>query len=125
VPQPVAVVVEGGEAFWRARPVPTFLTGLVVDDPTQGWWVAQDTDWLSLQTSASAPEAGDPPRAPVTRLVRGPGDTRAVVLLGPSARGTELVLDLVRAADPLSGGTATMATAVRVFFGSAPWEVAD
>lgn len=125
VPQPVAVVVEGGETFWRARPVPTFVTGLVVDDPTQGWWVAQDTDWLSLGVSASAPGAGDAPRAPVTRLVRAPGDTRAVVLLGPSARGTELVLDLVRGADPLSGAAATTATAVRVALVRAPWEMED
>ena len=125
VPQPVAVVVEGGETFWRSRPVPTFVTGLVVDDPTQGWWVAQDTDWLSLKVSASAPGAGDAPRAPVTRLVRAPGDTRAVVLLGPSARGTELVLDLVRAADPLSGAAGSTATTVRAALVRAPWEMED
>ncbi|MDM7855157.1 hypothetical protein [Cellulomonas alba] len=125
VPQPVAVVIEGGETFWRARPVPTFVTGLVVDDPTQGWWVAEDTDWLALQVSTSTPGAGDLPRAPVTRLVRAPGDTRAVVLLGPSARGTELVLDLVRAADPLSGTAGSTATAARVPLVRAPWEMED
>jgi len=64
-------------------------------------------------------------RSPVLRLVRAPGDARAVVLLGAAARGTELVLDLVRAADELSGAPATRTETLRVALDNAPWEVED
>ena len=76
VPQPVAVVVECSESMSRHRPVPTVVSG--PDDPSAGpghkWWAAVDRDWLSLQASATAPAAGDPPRAVVTRTVLGPGE---------------------------------------------------
>jgi large repetitive protein len=63
--------------------------------------------------------------APVTRIVRGPGDTRAVILLGAGARGTELTVQLVREADELSGAAAAPVTAVQVLLERAPWEVED
>jgi hypothetical protein len=126
VPQPVAVVVEGGEAFWRVRSTASRVPGPPdAQDPAHEWWAARDEQWLGLAVNTDVPAAGEPPRAPVTRLVRAPGDTRAVVLLGPSARGTELVLDLVRAADELAGTPATRTPTLRVALDDAPWEVED
>ncbi len=126
-PQPVAVVVECSEAMWRARPMPTVVAG--PPDPSAGpghqWWAAVEADWLSLAASTAPPAAGDPPRAAITRLVRGPGGTRAVVLLGPGSRGSELRLDLVVAGDALAGTAAQRAEAVRIALVRAPWEVED
>ncbi|WP_029290314.1 DUF6603 domain-containing protein [Cellulomonas sp. HZM] len=119
VPQPVAVVVEGSEAMWRSRLVPTKVSGPVdSDDPTHAWWAPRPGDWMTLRVGASS-------AAPVTRVVRAPGDTRAVVLLGPGARGTQLVVELVRTADELSGEPEHAVTAVKVLLESAPWEVED
>ena len=105
VPQPVAVVVECSESMSRRRPMPTPVTGPA--DPAAGpghkWWAAVEREWLSLQVSTAAPAAGDPPRAAVTRTVLGPGATRALVLLAPGSRGSELRLDLVVTADELAG----------------------
>ena len=53
------------------------------------------------------------------------GLTRAVVLLGPGARGTEVRLDLVAAADQLAPSAEVRAMAVQVLLDSAPWEVED
>ena len=125
VPQPVAVVVEGSEAMWRSRPMPLKVAGPTDDDPTHEWWAARDGDWLFLAGASAAPPPGSPPQAPVTRLVRGPGGTRAVVLLGPGARGTEVRLDLVAAADQLAPSAEVRAMAVQVLLDSAPWEVED
>lgn len=114
LPQPVAVVLDSADPLWRSRPVPTQVTGPVDPlDPTHHWWASVDTDWLGLATGGSAP---------VVRVVRGAGDQRAVVLLGPGARGTELVLSLHQAADPLSGQAAVDVECGRATFDRAPWE---
>jgi hypothetical protein len=126
VPQPKAVVVECSEAMWRGRPMPAQVPAPPdAVDPTHKWWAAVPSDWLSLAPHAGTPAAGDPPVAAVTRLVHGPGGTRAVALLGPGARGAEVRLDLVLAADPLSGDAEARAEAVRVKLVRAPWEVDD
>ena len=127
VPQPVAVVVEGSEAMWRSRPMPTVVSG--PPDPSAGpghqWWAAAERDWLSLAPRTAPPAAGDLPVAGVTRLVRGPGGTRALVLLTPGSRGAELRLDLVVAGDALAGTPEQRSEAVRVALLRAPWEVED
>ncbi len=116
-PAPVAVVIESNEPMWRSRPMPTVVDGPVdAVDPAHKWWAARPADWLE-----PAP-AAEPGTAPVTRIVRGPGDTRAVVLLGPGARGTELRLRLRRRTDPLAGVPDELADAVRVLLRAAPWE---
>ncbi|MDM7830260.1 DUF6603 domain-containing protein [Cellulomonas edaphi] len=118
VPQPVAVVVEGSEALWRSRLVATRVEGPAdAEDPSHEWWAPRPGPWLTLEV----PGGG----APVTRVVRGPGDTRAVILLGAGARGTQLTVQLVRAADELAGTPAKPATAVQVLLERAPWEVED
>jgi hypothetical protein len=123
VPQPVAVVVECSEAMWRERPIPTVVPGPPeAADPGHVWWKAIVTPWLSLRVSTVAAMVGDPPRAVVTRLVRAPGGTRAVALLAPGSRGSELRLELVVSADPLAGLSAQPAEAVRVLLTRAPWE---
>jgi hypothetical protein len=125
-PQPVAVVVECSEALWRSRPIPTVVAGpLDASDPSHQWWKAVPANWLSLAASSAAPSAGDPVRAGITRVVRGPGDTRAVVLLAPGARGAEVRLDLVVAADPLAGIAEQRSEAVRLLLTHAPWEMED
>jgi hypothetical protein len=122
-PVPLAVVVECSEPLWRSRLVPTQVTGPVdAVDPTHQWWTARPSDWLSLQATTSSPPAGALPAAGVTRIVRGPGLSRAVVLLAPGARGTRLALDLVVAADALAGTAEKRALAVDVPLQRAPWE---
>jgi large repetitive protein len=114
VPQPVAVVLDSADPLWRSRPVPTEVTGPIDPlDPTHHWWASVDTDWLAVATSGSVS---------VTRVVRGAGDQRAVILLGPGARGNELVLTLHQAADPLSGQAAIDVECGRATFDHAPWE---
>ena len=125
-PQPIAVIVECSEPLWRARLVPTVVTQPAdASDPTHTWWAARPADWLFVRSSTTAPAAGDLPRAPVERIIRGPGDTRAIVLLGPGARGTEARIDLVVAADALAGTGETPVTIVRAALVRAPWEVED
>ena len=125
-PQPVAVVVESNEPLWRERPMPAKVSGPIDSlDPSHTWWKAVKSDWLAFQVSERAVAVGAPPRAPVTRLVHGPGGTRAVVLLGTNARGTELVLDLVVKADQLAGTLDQITLALSVSLLRAPWEVED
>lgn len=126
VPQPVAVVIESSEPLWRSRVAPEVVTGPVdAADPTHHWWAPVRRDWLSLEASTAAAGPGDLPRASVTRIIRCPGRTRAVVLLGPGARGTEARLDLVLAADDLAGTAQDRRTAARVPLVAAPWEMED
>ena len=126
VPQPVAVVVESSEPLWRSRVMPAVVTGPVdAADPTHHWWAGVRGDWLTLEASTAAVGAGDLPRATVTRVIRCPGRTRAVVLLAPGSRGTEARLDLVLAADDLAETTQDRRTAVRVPLVAAPWEMED
>jgi hypothetical protein len=126
VPQPVAVIVEGSESLWRDRPMPVQVPGPPdASDPAHVWWAAVRGDWLSLAASTAPAGAGEPPRAPITRIVAGPGGTRAVVLLGAGSRGAEVRLDLVVAGDALAGTTEQRAEAVRLLLARAPWEVDD
>jgi hypothetical protein len=125
-PQPIAVILECSEPLWRARLMPTVVTQPPdASDPTHTWWAARPADWLFVRSSSTAPGAGDLPRAPVVRIVRGPGDTRAIVLLGAGARGTEARIDLVVAADALAGTPEAAVTIVRAALVRAPWEVED
>jgi hypothetical protein len=126
VPQPVAVVVECSEPLWRSRLMPTQITAPPdASDPTHKWWAARPAEWLRLEPSTAPVAVGDLPRAGVTRLVRGPGDTRAVVLLGAGSRDHEVRLDLVVASDPLAQTPDKRETAVRISLRRAPWEVED
>ena len=123
VPQPVAVVVEGAEPLWRSRDLPAVVPGPPdASDPTHHWWAARPQEWLTLQVSSAG---GTLPAAAVTRIVRGPGATRAVVVLGPGSRGAELRLDLVLAADPLAGTAASAVAALRLPLPAAPWELEE
>lgn len=121
--QPVAVVVESSEELWRSRPMPVEVTAPPdADDPTHKWWAARKLPWLLPEPSVAQPAPGEPASAAVTRLLRGPGDTRAVAVLGPGSRGSQLRIDLRHAIDALSGGADTVAAAVRVTLGRPPWE---
>jgi len=122
-PAPLAVVVECTEPLWRSRLMPTVVTGPIdAVDPSHHWWAARPTDWLSLRTSTAAAPATALADAGVTRIIRGPGRSRAVVLLAAGARGKRVALDLVVAADPLAASPETRAVAVDVPLQRAPWE---
>lgn len=122
-PQPVAVVVESNEPMWRSRPMPTVVTGPAdAADPAHQWWAARPADWLALEQMTAVPGPDEPPLAPVGRIVRGPGDTRALLLLGPDARGSEVRLGFRRRTDPLAGVPDDLVDAVPVLLGAAPWE---
>lgn len=122
-PVPLAVVVECSEPMWRSRPTPTVVTAPAdAVDPTHTWWAARPKDWLTLATSTATAPPGALPAATVTRIIRGPGLGRAVVLLGPQARGRRLALDLVVAPDLLAGLAERRALAVDVPLQRAPWE---
>lgn len=123
VPTPLAVLVESSETLWRNRLMPTKVQGPVDSvDPTHHWWAARPTDWLSLRASTSAAPAGSLPAAGITRIIRGPGLGRAVVLLDAGARGKRVALDLVVAADALANAPESRALAVDVPLQRAPWE---
>ncbi|MEO5743462.1 MAG: hypothetical protein ABIQ53_02575, partial [Terracoccus sp.] len=126
VPQPIALVIESSEPLWRSRLLPTVVTGPVdALDPTHQWWKAVPGDWLFLADSAAPVAAGDYPRATVTRIIHCPGDTRAIAVLAPGARGQEVRLDLVVAVDAVASLPEKRATAVRMALLRAPWEVED
>jgi large repetitive protein len=123
VPQPVAVIVGSNEPLWRSRPVPvrhTVPPGAA--EPERAWWALSDEPWLRLAASSAPPGSGDLPRASVERIVRGPGGTRAVVLLAGGSRGRELRLSLVRPADPVLGTPEEAVEALQVRLLAAPWE---
>ena len=94
-------------------------------DPSHTYWAGRPADWLSVVGSAVPPAAGDQPRAGISRIVRGPGGTRAIAFLAAGARGCEARLDLRTAPDALAGTAAISVTAARVSLASAPWEVED
>lgn len=124
-PQPVAVVVESNEPMWRSRTMPRVVSGPSdAANPGHEWWAGVPVDWLSLAAPADPAPATELPHAPVQRIVRCPGDTRAVVLLGPGARGTAVRLDLVNDGDDLAGVATTRHAAVDVPLLAAPWEEA-
>ena len=126
VPQPFAVVLESSEPLWRSRVVPTVIPAPTdAPDPTHTYWAGRPADWLSVVASAVPPAAGDQPRAAISRIVRGPGGTRAIAILAAGSRGTEARLDLRTAPDQLAGTAASAVTAARVSLAAAPWEVED
>ncbi len=124
VMEPVAVIIESNETLWRSREQPVEMTGdLDAEDPRHAWWVRTPTDWMTVQTS------GD---AGVRRRVRGPGDTRLVVLLQPGQRGRTLNVDLVvpsnpfwRAPDDPTDGDEQHASIGTFVLGQPIWEVED
>ena len=56
------------------------------------------------------------------RVVRGPGNQRAVIVLQPNQRGRQLVVNLVRPVDPVSASGADSAELVSITVARAPWE---
>lgn len=126
VPQPIAVLLDCSEPLWRSRLVPTQLTAPPDSpDPSHTYWAARPADWLLLADSSAAAAADDLPRAVVSRIVHGPGGTRAIAVLAAGGRGHEVRLDLVTAADLQAGTPERRTTAVRVGLTAAPWEVQD
>ena len=126
VPQPFAVVIECSEAMWRERLLPTQVPGPSdAYDPGHTWWAARSGDWLALATSTASAPTGDPPTVIPTRIIRGPGGTRAIVVLPPGSRGKQVRLDLLEAPDPLAGVAAVRTLAAGVNCLRAPWEVED
>lgn len=126
VPQPIALVIESSEALWRERPMPAVAPNPPDrGDPAHTWWRAQPAAWLAPAASATPAAAGDRPRAAIARIVRAPGDARAVVLLAPNQRGAEVRLDLVVAAEPLTGAAARPVELLRLPCMRAPWEMED
>ncbi|MBK8733743.1 MAG: hypothetical protein IPL93_13055 [Actinomycetales bacterium] len=125
VPQPIALVIESSEPLWRSRIVPKQVTGPIdAADPTHHWWAGRPDDWLTVRPNTT-PLSPTEPRAGITRVVRCPGDTRAIAFLAPGSRGREARLDLVLPADVLAGLPERPAAAARVSLQRAPWEVED
>jgi len=125
VPQPVAVVIESSEPLWRSRIVPTLVTGPIdASDPSHHWWAGRPDEWLEIRPNTT-PLSPTEPRAGITRVVRCPGDTRAIAFLAPGSRGREARLDLVLPADVLAGLPERTETAARISVQRAPWEVED
>ncbi|GAA3907308.1 hypothetical protein [Microbacterium invictum] len=125
-PRPLAVVVECSEPMWRERTVPAWIEAPPdAPDPSHGYWAGRPGEWLVLRADQTLPAAGDLPRASVPRIIRGPGGTRAIALLGPNARGCEARFALVHRDVMPSGVTETATTAIRADLQRAPWESED
>lgn len=92
------------------------------ETPPHSWWAAVETAWLYPEGETEPPGAGDLPRAAVDRIVRGPGDSRAVVLLAPEARGSELLVNLVVPVNPLYGDPQQTWPIFGMHLRHAPWE---
>lgn len=123
IPQPVAVVIDSSEPLWRERPMPTEVPDPASDEsPPHTFWAAIETPWLHPEAESTPAAADDLPRATVDRILRGPGDSRAVVLLAPGARGHELLLNLVVPANPLYGDAAQTWPIFGMHLRHAPWE---
>lgn len=125
VPQPIAVVVESSEQIVRSRPTPQKVAAAPTDaDPTHHYWASVPWPWLAVGAAIS-PAGPGLPDAPVTRIATGPGGTRAIVFLGPNARGTRLRVDLVTDLDGPSGSTEARTPLLSVALVAAPWEEED
>ena len=126
IPQPLAVIIEGSEPLWRTRTVPTWVTAPAdAPDPSHGYWAGRPGEWLVLRADTTSPAADDLQRATVQRIIRGPGGTRAIAILGPGARGREARFSLVHRIIAPTGTTETPTIAVRADLQRAPWEVED
>ncbi|TPV53463.1 hypothetical protein FJ661_02460 [Pseudarthrobacter phenanthrenivorans] len=122
VPQPLAVVIECSEQLVRERVMPVQLSSPPDGvDPSHAWWAARPATWLDVRPAATPPDPGA--AASVGRVVRGPGGTRAMVLLAAGQRGRRLTLELVQAPDPLAADPGRAVTIVDVTLTGAPWEV--
>ncbi|WP_427117238.1 DUF6603 domain-containing protein [Pseudarthrobacter scleromae] len=122
VPQPLAVVVECSEQLVRERVMPVQLSAPPDGvDPSHAWWAARPATWLDVRPAAAPPDPAA--AASVGRVVRGPGGTRAMVLLAAGQRGRRLTLELVQAPDPLAADPGRAVTIVDVTLTGAPWEV--
>ncbi|WP_448060924.1 hypothetical protein [Cellulomonas hominis] len=115
-PRPTGVLVESTAPLTRARPYPT-----PVDDDTgpvlAHRWALADRAWLDVQDASAA--------GVVTSILRSPGADRYLVVLGPTARGATLQLDLVAPAFtdlPFLDQTERRRTIVHVALDHAPWE---
>ena len=123
VPQPVAIVLESSETLWRERPTPTKVVDtLSVETPQPEWWAAVNTAWMEPQISNDAPPPGTPARAIVTRIIRAPGDTRAILLLAPGSRGKQIEVDLVIPENPLYADAEQREPLFSAVLDYAPWE---
>lgn len=125
-PEPVAVVIESSETLWRERPIPREVVDTAsIESPKPKWWAAVPEPWLEPEVSTTAPGAGDPPRTVVSRTIRAPGDSRAILLLAPNSRGSELIVDLVVPANDLYGAPERRSQLAGVLIDAAPWEEED
>lgn len=110
-PQPVALLLEAPEPFWRQREVPRELP----DDAGTRRFQMVAEPWLEV--AATTP-------ALVTRLAATTAGNRTLVLLRPSARGETLTLALRHRHHPLFDGDAASEDfpLVTADLTRAPWE---
>ena len=117
-PQPVAVLIDAPEPMRRDRLLPQEVSS--ADTPPTRRWQMQPRAWLALETATGG-------SASITRTIWAPGNQRALVMLGPGARGKRLRLALIKKAfvDKFLDGPAATDTSfviVDEILGAAPWE---
>jgi hypothetical protein len=118
-PQPAAVLVDATEPLFRSRNYPSKTTDATGPVPSERWVLAP-REWLLLRATAATATALAP-----NGIIVAPGGQRALAVLAPGQRGTELALELVAVAFPDLPFIDPNERAVTVFdvtFSAAPWE---
>jgi large repetitive protein len=118
-PQPAAVLVDATEPLFRSRNYPSKTTDATGPVPSERWVLAP-REWLLLRATAATAPALAP-----NGIIVAPGGQRALAVLAPGQRNTELALELVAVAFPDLPFIDPNERAVTVFdvkFSAAPWE---